>query len=518
MFYFKQTAAVLPFLVVLASCSSDSSSASSVLANVQKGYNGHLSYIGSYSTGEHNEDGGVAEIVAYNKDNKKIYMVNGAVGSIDIVSVDMLRSDSFSNLTLYKRVDIQKMAEDNGFSYSDVTSVDVYNGTVALAVQAEVYSDNGYIVLLDDEGEYVTSYNAGVQPDMICFTKDGRYILSANEGEPREGYGAIDPKGSVTIVDLELNITTTVDFTDFDTQKSDLIDRGVIFTKDALPSTDLEPEYITVDGNKAYVSLQEANAIATLDIALGVFTDIRGLGFKDHNEEANKLDVVKNDEINITTQNLYGVYMPDGISFFEANGAGYILTANEGDGRDWEGYKDVTSIEIDGKKVDTLDVSKKEGLDAAKNYLLGARSFSIYSALDMTQVYDSGSDFEEFIAQHYPAFFNASHTNNDLDSRSGKKGPEPEYITSINIEDKTYALIGLERFGGVMMYDITTPADAKFYDYINTRDFNGTEISDMGDLGVEGLCAVDGADSPTGKPILFTANEVSGTIAVFEIR
>ncbi|MDR2342377.1 MAG: choice-of-anchor I family protein [Campylobacteraceae bacterium] len=516
MFSLKQKA-VLPLILILAGCSSDTSSTSEV--SLQKGSNKHLVYIGSYSTGSVNEDGGIAEIVIYNKDNQKIYMVNGALGSIDIVNADTLSSDKFTQMQLYKRVDIAAMADSEGFSYGDVTSIDVdtKNDTIALSVQADGYADNGSIVILDYEGEFLRRYEAGVQPDMICFADDGRYILSANEGEPRDGYGAIDPKGSITIVDTSTNTVKTVDFTAFDAQRESLANSGVILKKGALPSNDFEPEYIAVSGTRAYVSLQEANAIAVLDIANGEFIDIKPLGFKDYNNIA--LDAVKDGSINITTQNLYGVYMPDGIAVFEADGNRYLLTANEGDAREWGDDADITdSLKIGGKKVETLDVSQKDGLEADKNYLLGARSFSIYNTDDMTQVYDSGSDFEEFIAQNYPTFFNASHTNNELDSRSGKKGPEPEYAATVNINGKIYAFIGLERFGGVMMYDVTDPLNVQFHDYINTRNFESEELAQMGDLGVEGLYAVSAEDSPTNRAVLFTANEVSGTIAVFEIR
>jgi hypothetical protein len=69
-----------------------------------------------------------------------------------------------------------------------------------------------------------------------------------------------------------------------------------------------------------------------------------------------------------------------------------------------------------------------------------------------------------------------------------------------------------------MMYDISNPAVPVFYDYINTRDFSKSSLAEMGDLGPEGICAVAAGDSPTRRPLIFTANEVSGTIAVFEVK
>jgi len=504
---------------------------------LKTGVNGKLSYIGSYSVGSVSADGGIAEIVRYNKDNKRIYLVNGALGSLDIVDAGILRSGKFTGLTLYKRIDINAMGAARGFDYGDLTSVaiNVKNKMVALAVQHRAYNEPGYIVLINYEGEYIRHYGAGVQPDMICFTPDGQYILTADEGEPRQGYsgGAIDPPGSVTIVNINTNEVRIIGFTDFDGEaaRAALTRNGVILNKGINPSLDFEPEYIAVsdDSRTAWVSLQEANAIATLDIPNGVFKSVAGLGFKDHNLPRNSLDVLRDKKAELAPQNLYGAYMPDGIASVTIQGKTYILTANEGDAREWGSgggaYTDTASFSIGEYKTDVIDNTKKDGLDPGKKYVYGARSFSIWDAdagnthlTSARLVYDSGNEFETRTAALFPANFNASHGNNDLDSRSGKKGPEPEYVDTLKIGKRIYALIGLERIGGVMVYDISNPASPEFYDYINTRDFSKSTLAEMGDLGPEGLCPVEAADSPTKRPLIFVANEVSGTIAVFEIE
>ena len=498
---------------------------------LKTGVNGKLSYIGGYSTGSTNEDGGVAEIVVYNKDNKRIYMVNGALGSLDIVDAGALRSGKFTDMILYKRIDVSAMAAAHGFEYGDLTSVavSVKNKLIALAVQHRDYSAPGYIVLANYDGEYIRHYGAGVQPDMICFTPDEQYVLTADEGEPREGYagGAIDPPGSVTIVNIATNEVRIVGFENFDGEaaRAAFVQSGGILNKGSKPSLDFEPEYITVsdDSRTAWVSLQEANAIAALDIPGGSFKSVLGLGFKDHNLPQNSMDALRNGKAELSAQNLYGVYMPDGIAAAAIQGKTYILSANEGDAREWgsgaNAYADITAFSIDSARVDVLDNAKKDGLDADKKYILGARSFSIWDAGGDTAklVYDSGNEFETRTAEYFPANFNASHTNNDLDSRSGRKGPEPEYVTTLRIGNRIYAVIGLERIGGVMVYDISNPASPAFYDYINTRDFSGTELAQMGDLGPEGIYAVEAANSPTKRPLIFVANEVSGTVAVFEV-
>jgi DNA-binding beta-propeller fold protein YncE len=495
------------------------------------GMNGKLSLIGRYSVGSTNPDGGVAEIVVYNKDNKKIYLVNGAIGSLDIVDAASLRTGAFTDLSLYKRIDMSALAQANGFEYGDLTSVAVSakNKFVALAVQHPDYSGKGYIVRIDYDGNYIRHYGAGVQPDMICFTPDEQYILTADEGEPREGYtgNAIDPAGSVTIVNVKTNEVRTVGFESFDGEaaRSQLVQNGVIINKGINPSLDFEPEYIAVseDSRTAYVALQEANAIAVLDITGGRFTSIAALGYKDHNLPGNSLDVLRDGKIELTSQNLYGAYHPDGICVVTIGGKTYILSANEGDAREWGtgagAYTDIGAFRIDNNRIDIIDMSKKDGLDPNKNYLYGARSFSIWDIGETAKlIYDSGNDFEKITSRLFPANFNASHGNNELDNRSGKKGPEPEYVTTMKIGGKVYAIIGLERIGGIMVYDISAPQNPVFYDYINTRDFSGTKLEDMGDLGPEGLWAVTGPESPTRKPIVFVANEVSGTITVFEIK
>ena len=509
------------------------SKAKAEMEPLKTGVNGKLSHIGSYSTGSTSEAGGIAEIIVYNKDNKRLYIVNGAIGSLDIVNAGGLRSGKFTNMPLYKRVDMKEMGSANGFDSGDLTSVavSVKNKIVALAVQHGNYAERGYIVILNYDGEYIRHYRAGVQPDMICFTPDEKYILTADEGEPREGYtgeGAIDPAGSVTIVDIAANEVRIAGFEAFDgaQARETFLQSGGILNKGMNPSRDFEPEYIAVSGDSrtAYIALQEANAIAALDIAGGTFKAVMGLGFKDHNLPQNSLDVLRDKKIDIVPQNLFGVYHPDGIAEVTINGVSYILTANEGDAREWgsgaDAYSDIAQFNIDGARIDTVNNALKDGLAEDKKYLFGARSFSIWSLNSGAAklVYDSGNEFEKRTAEYFPENFNASHTNNDLDSRSGRKGPEPEYVIALRAGKRAFAVIGLERIGGIMVYDISSPASPVFYDYINTRDFSGSELSRMGDLGPEGLCAVEASASPSRTPLIFVANEVSGTVAVFEMK
>lgn len=496
---------------------------------------GFVRELSSYSVGRTNADGGVAEIVSYNKDDKVFYLVSGVTQSIDLVKIN-----SDGSTECKKRIEIGEILEDKNINAGDMTSVSYSDekNLLAVAVQDEDYKNNGHIVILDKDGNYKESFECGVQPDMVTFTKDGKYIISADEGEPREGYdnGAVDPKGSVTIIDVENKSTKKVEFNiDIDKALKD----GILLKKDSNPAEDLEPEYIAIsdDSKTAFVSLQENNAIASIDIESGKINYVKGLGFIDHSLPGNEIDAVrgkgKNAKIDIKNDNFLGTLMPDGIAFLSKNGRDFILTANEGDAREWKNYKNTNSQKFDkknaDKKTEYLDPEKTDGLVEGRIHLLGGRSFSIYDASDLTRVYNSGSDFEKITARIFPDFFNTSNDEDkgpdELDARSNKKGPEAENIAVLNIKDKTYAIIGLERISGIMIYDITDPSNPVYKDYFNNRIFiksvNDKEeigLEKRGNIGPEGLCAIEAKDSPTGKPIVLVANEVSGTVQVIEFN
>ena len=498
---------------------------------------GFVKELSSYSVGSANDDGGVAEIVTYNKEDKVFYVVSGVTQSIDLVKIN-----SDGSTKLKKRLEIKKVLEGKGINAGDMTSVSYSDekNLIAVAVQDSDYDKNGHIVILDKEGNFLEAYECGVQPDMVTFTKDGRYILSADEGEPQKGYGNgfVDPRGSVTIVDVENKETKKVEF---NINRDEALKNGVLLKKGSNPAEDLEPEYIAIsDDNKtAYVSLQENNAIASIDIKKAEINYVKGLGFIDHTLPGNEIDAVRgkgsNAEIDIKNDDFLGTPMPDGIAFVSKNGKDYILTANEGDAREWgkkkNKYENTKSKKFDKKNADKeteyLDPEKTDGLVEGRIHLLGGRSFSIYDASNLRRVYNSGSDFEKNTARIFPDFFN---TNNDedkgpdeLDARSNKKGPEPENVAVLNIKDRTYAIVGLERISGIMIYDITDPLNPVYKDYFNNRIFIKSVDKDekvglekRGNIGPEGLCTIEAKDSPTGKPLVLVANEVSGTVQVIE--
>jgi len=236
--------------------------------------------------------------------------------------------------------------------------------------------------------------------------------------------------------------------------------------------------------------------------------------------------------INIRNWPLFGMYLPDSIAAYRAKGRTYLVTANEGDAREWPGFAEearVSTLTLDGaafpdgatlkqptnlgRHTVTKSLGDADGNGAyEKLFTLGGRSFSIWST-DGTQVYDSGSDLERITADAVPAYFNASNNNSAFDDRSDNKGPEPEAVAVGEIDGRTYAFIGLERVGGIVMYDVTDPTAPLFVDYLNNRDF----AAGTGDLGPEGLKFIPAHESPNGRPMLLAANEISGTVTLYKI-
>ena len=493
-------------------------------------------------------DEAAAEIVAHDPATQRLFVVNAENSTIDILDI----SDPSSPASTLAPIDITPYGDQ-------ANSVDVCDSVVAAAVQAEVKTDNGSIVFFDTSGNFLNEVEAGALPDMLTFTPNCDYVLSANEGEPNS-YNqpdSVDPEGSVTIVDVRGGIANAkarqVTFESFNNAALDPSVR--IYGPNASVAQDLEPEYIAVDHNSktAYITLQENNAIAVIDIKSATVESINGLGFKDYTDPRFKLDASDRDTpgssnvgiFNVRNWPVFGMYLPDSIAAHQYRNETFLITANEGDAREYDGFEEearVGSLSLDQASFAAKgfpDVTN--GLSGLRNndnlgrlnvtttlgdangdgvyeelYTLGGRSFSIWTA-DGRQVFDSGFAFEQITYAAAPLFFNASNDDNNFDSRSDNKGPEPEAVTIGKAYGRTYAFIGLERTGGVMVYDITNPYDVRFVQYINNRDFTAdVESEAAGDLGPEGIHFISEDDSPTGVPMIAVANEISGTTTLYE--
>lgn len=290
-----------------------------------------LSLLGRYETNIFAQS--AAEIPAYDAETKRLFVVNAQKGLVDVLDASKPE----------KPIHIAELSARTYLANSEVNSVAVKNGIVALAVQAEQKTDTGIVVFFNAKDlSFISKVSVGALPDMLTFSPDGKTVLVANEGEPNDDY-SVDPEGSVSIIDIS-NIkqpkANVADFKAWNTQKADLLAKGVrIFGPNASVAQDLEPEYITIsaDSKTAWVTLQENNAIARIDIAQQKVTDIYPLGYKDHGVVGNELDVSDKDKkIDIKTwAGLVGMYQPDSIANYQANGQTYLVTANEGDSREW---------------------------------------------------------------------------------------------------------------------------------------------------------------------------------------
>lgn len=498
-----------------------------------------LSFVGQHQTGVFDE--GAAEIVAHDPNTQRIFKVNA-----DAASVDVLDINDPVNPLLIATIDVSQLG-------GGANSVAVQRGLVAVAIEAQNKQAPGVVAFYDaTDLTFIKSVTVGALPDMVIFTPNGRYVLVANEGEPNDEY-TVDPEGSVSIIDLRHGVAharvRTADFTRFNGQEDKLRAKGIrIFGPNASAAQDLEPEYITVSRNSrfAWVSLQEANALAVIDIKHARVLDIKPLGTKDHSLPGNELDASNRDDaINIVNWPIKGMYMPDAITSYTFHGRTFIVTANEGDSRDYDGFSEeqrvkdlildpvafpnAAELQVDANlgriKTTVVNGDSDGDGDFDELYSYGARSFSIWTAHGKL-VYDSGADFEQITARELPADFNSNNDENDsFDSRSDDKGPEPEGITLGRILGRTYAFIGLERIGGIMVYDVTNPYKVSFVDYINHRDFSvAAQLPDgsvnplVGDLGPEGLVFIPAHQSPSRKPLLVVGNEVSGTTTIFQIN
>lgn len=452
-------------------------------------------------------DESCSEIAAYSAAASRVYVTNAAKNELRILDID---GDGM--LTEFASIDLS----DYG---GGPNSVATYGDWVAVAVEADTKTDNGSVVVFDPAGENPMVLPAGALPDMLTFSPDGKYLVVANEGEPNDDYD-VDPEGSISVIDTQTWSVATAGFALYNDAK---LKDVRIFGPNASVAQDLEPEYVAIsaDSTTAWVSLQENNALAKVDLASATVTDIYGLGFKKHHQSKNGFDASdKDDGINIKAQPTKGMYMPDAIAAFQRDDATFILSANEGDARDYDGYSEearVKDLVLDPKKFPNAEeLQQDENLGRLKTttsmgdtdgdgdvdeiYSYGARSFSIWNG-NGTQVYDSGSEFEHFLAQYADAGMDVWE-----DGRSDDKGPEPESITTGELGGDLYAFIGLERTSGIFIYQISNPNKPQAAGFM--------DVEALGNEGPEGLLFVPKTDT-TGW--LIVTNEISNSVSVYEI-
>ena len=518
-------------------------------------------FLGRYSIGTYNSNGGVAEISSYDPSTKRMYVVNGPDTSFRIVNMA-----NPANPLLISTISVKPYG-------IDVTSIATNKkGLVAIAViDSNGKTNASSIVFLNANGNFISKVKAGANTDHIIFTSDGNKLLCANEGEPNNGY-TIDPEGSISIIDVSGGASSltqanvqTAGFTAFNSPATlnpniritGRIQSGGTFLRNSTVAEDIEPEYIAIsdDNSTAWVTCQENNALAVVNINTATVSSLLPLGFKNHNLTGNGLDPSDQSgpgstaSISIGNWPVFGMYQPDGISSYRVGGQTFLVTANEGDARaDWGaanneevrvnnatyvldtvkfgGAANVAALKANAA-IGRLNVSNRWGdfnndgrFDSI--FTFGSRSFSIWNGTTGALVWDSKDDFEQRTAALFPANFNCGHTTNALDDRSDNKGPEPESVTIGKIGDSTYAFVGLERIGGFFVYNITNPNAPYFIQYVNTRNFSVTpsqaNLATVGDLGPEGIVFIPASESPNGTNMIMLSNEVSGTVSLYTVN
>ncbi|WP_372626010.1 choice-of-anchor I family protein [Arsukibacterium sp.] len=560
----------------------------------------NIEVVGRFNTGIYGKS--AAEIVQFHKTSNSAFAINSADNQIEVINLTNLpitavgngiTDDSLSSVpfTFADTVTVKDATgADIDVLLGEANSIAIYGDLLAIALAAPVKTNNGVVLFYTlnamGEGSFIKAVSVGALPDMLTFTPDGSKVLVANEGEPDTDY-MFDPEGSISVINFAdgvpadlattVNLTTDMVFSsdlvsasDFDTdvkRRALLQAAGVKFAGPAgtTVAQDLEPEYITVaaDSKKAWVSLQEANAIGIIDLE-AMTIEVKALGFKDWGQYL--IDYTNKDEVASFAKlpNVYGMYQPDSIASYQWNGATFIVSANEGDSRDWDAYsEDIRAADIidpdelnktfntelqalydttggdDGLgrlKVSAAMVDPDNDGVVTKLYSYGARSFSIWDQ-NINMVYDSGDDFGRISAAILGNNFNSAHTENKGDNRSDDKGGEPEAIDVGNIEGRTYAFIAQERSGDLFIYDVTNPFQAAFVSHYINRDFSTefeldddlanpcdptegldcTEVPLTGDLGPESIKFVSASDSPNSNPLLIIGNEVSGSVTVYQV-
>jgi len=525
---------------------------------------------------------GAAEIVAYQASKKWIYAINS---SGDEAVVNIIPADTFDTAALVQDNEgivsatnltstITLTLNDNTPGDANSIAIDENNQMLAVAMAAKNVGEAGQIAFYDISGDspaFIKNVPAGFLPDMVTFNHDGTKVVVANEGEPNGDY-SIDPEGSVSIINIVEGVVadtaTNIDFTTYNSQQAELESDGFVFANptgrtingnviNTTVAMDLEPEYISIskDNKYAYVSIQENNGLAIINLEDNS-VELKALGFKDWSDL--QIDASDKDGgVNFKSYpGLYGMYQPDTISSFSWKGANFIVSANEGDAREY--FFDVTDeadctakggldYDEDDGCLAYIDESRVEDLTLAANfdylnnddddigrlkvstvkgdtnddgqyeslYAYGARSFTIWDSNGLV-VFDSGDDIGRITASVHGEAFNNNEDENEGDTRSDDKGAEPEALTIGTIDERTFAFIGLERMGGIMVYDITNPYDVQFEDYFYNRGvIEGADIT--GDLAPEGMVFVTAEQSATGEPLLIIGNEISGSIAVWQI-
>lgn len=500
----KVTISLLAALFIMASCNNDDNANNEEPEVVVNENPATFKEIGSITIGGE----AAAEISAYCEKTKRLFTVNNSgVNQIDVIDI--------TDPTKPAKIGKIDLAAYEGAA----NSVSVFDGKLAVALESTVNKQGNGKVAVFNTSDYslIKQVTVGALPDMITFSPDGKFIMTANEGEPNTDY-SLDPNGTISIIETATYTVTTLDFSSFSSQATTLAKDGFRISKYAKSfAQDIEPEYITIsdDSKTAWVTLQENNGVAKVDLTSKTITAIYPLGLKDYNTAENAIDVSdKDDKVAFNPWKVKGLFMPDAISHFSSNNVPYFVTANEGDAREYAAYTDIKRMKdmtLDPTvfpdaatlKLETnlgrlnliTDMGDTDGdgdLDEMVSF--GARSFSIWNGNTGKIVYDSKNDVDK--------------KTNELgtydDKRSDDKGSEPEAVVVAKMGNQNILFVGLERSDAFMTYDVTNPASPQYLNTVKTGD------------APEGLLFIPASKSPTKRSLVVVSSEGDGTIKIYQ--
>ena len=386
--------------------------------------------------------------------------------------------------------------------------------------------ERGVVVFLDlTDGRVLGFVGVGFAPDAASFSADGSSLVVANEGEPGD---AADPAGSVSVVRLGAGA--------LELERAP-VEEIALETADGLrvhparrdgPARDLEPEYVCAQGGRAYVTLQENNGVAVVDIASASLAGVHGLGAVEV-----ELDPSDEDGRRGPYERVTALPMPDQVASFERFGRPFLVTADEGDDRgDWGESElgDVArlgALTADGRvslrwrqRVDSspglarLEVCAHSGDADGDGVIdepraLGTRGVSVWDARTLERVGGTGSALERAMAEE-GAWYNATGADEpETDGRSDNRGPEPEGVVVGEVDGAPVAFVGLERPGAIAAVDLRDPR--------RPRVASLEVAAARGHYAVEGLCFVPAERSPFAGPMLLAAFEGSGEVVAYEV-
>jgi hypothetical protein len=534
------------------------------------------------------KQGGI-EIISYTPDNHTVAGVyvsdpDGSGAGPTTFGVQVLTLGNTGGLT--ERFQIDLNTGNTGLAgLSSVSGVALDPLGRSFGVAGVIPTDNtgtlGKLAFFNyNTGAVIGTINAGYHPDSVRFSDDGMKIYVANEGEFKPG--AAQAAGSLSIVDVSSItsgnlgtlpglVASTFDFSPANLgsgaslsgiRNSNVAAVGTSGTFiNSVPNFTLvgnqdagalEPEFVTISQGKAFVTLQDNNAIGVFDLGTNKWEKINNLGTVTMTIDGSDTDLLK-----VTTGTVKGLHMPDTIASFVVAGKTYLVTANEGDARvddrDVSRFGDVggndsmvpildanypataTGVRANGA-LGRLNVSRIDG-DTDNNgkiddvTAIGTRSFSIWEVQGdntLVRTHDSGP-LDGLLNTLDTGAYNMNRgTTAQFDTRSDDKGVEPEGLTIFSVDGKTLLALMLERQNGVLLYDITDPNSPLYLDYINTYG-SGVAGADPNDrlVSPEGSLYISAADSPTGTSLLLVGYEghdggaagavIEGGIGVFQV-